>query len=272
MADIDPLNADFARQDPDTFAAVLGRGETQEIIVVLSGLPPGLAGSIVSRLPASRIGVLWAAGQDSQERWLAEAPFNDAKALLSRIPREQCLALVNSLKGRDRRRNLLQYLKYPAHSVGALVSDVPLRITAETPAADVLAELRTLPPDDPGPLVVVQADGNYLGQLDLWKLVTGNPPAGPIRDYTSPTPTLHPETSLASAAEDQNWQVHNWLPVVDHEQRILGSVSRASVFRTAGHHVDRRRPGQDFITVLVADVVRLFGNVLDSLLKKRGTS
>lgn len=170
MADTDILNADFARKHPDKFARLLGRGDANEISQVLNKLPKPVAASIVSRLPASRIDLLLSTGEADAGHWLADAPFNDAVALLSRIPRERSLVLVNSLKNRERRRRLLQYLKYPAHSVGALVTDAPVRVGSETQVEEVLAELRTFDRDKPRPVVVSHPDGTYCGVLDAWRL------------------------------------------------------------------------------------------------------
>ena len=126
MTEPDFLNADFARKHPDLFARSLGRGEAEEIAAVLEALPIAVAASIVSRLPASKVQALQALDQQLDEKWLANAPVEDAKTLLSRMPRERSLMLVNSLTSRKRRHRLLQYLNYPAHSIGALVTDVPL--------------------------------------------------------------------------------------------------------------------------------------------------
>jgi predicted transcriptional regulator len=99
-----------------------------------------------------------------------------------------------------------------------------------------------------------------------------NPPRGMIRDYTLLTPALHPETSLMSAAADANWQEHTWLAVVDHENHLLGSVSRAKVFSSAGAHAEQARPATDILSALLSDVVHLFGQLLHGLLRGRRAS
>ena len=271
MADSDVLNADFARKYPDKFARLLGRGDGNEIAQVLEKLPRPIAASVVARLPASRIDILLGAGESDAAEWLADAPFNDAIALLSRIPRERSLALVNSLKNRERRRRLLQYLKYPAHSVGALVTDTPVRVGSDTLVEDVLAELRTFDRDEPRPVVVAAPDGTYFGMLDPWRLLTGERPHGTVAEFVAKVPAIHPETSLAAAAKDPGWSDHNWLPVIDHERRVLGGVSRSSVVAAAARLAHDARPGRDVLSVLIGDVVHLFGELLTRSLAKRGT-
>ena len=269
MSERDPLNADFASKHPDAFAKILGHGELAEIAMILESLPPTTAASIAARLPASRIRTLLASDDHTDARWLADAPLDDAKTLLSRIPRENSLALVNSIPSRERRRKLLQYLNYPAHSLGALVTDVAVRFSSEMPAADVVAELRNIDTGFPGLIAVVRPDGRYLGTLDLWALLVTSNPVGTIRNFSLPTPTMHPETSLITAVKDKYWHSNNWLPVVNHENHLLGAVSRASIFAATARPAERARPASDLFTLLAADVIRLFGQILDRMIIRR---
>lgn len=269
MADIDPLNADFARRHPESFARILGRGDVDEIAAVLEKLPPDVAASVVSKLPASRVGVLLARDPLAQKRWLVHAPLDDAITLLSRIPREQCLALVNSLRSRERKKKLLRYLNYPAHSVGTLVGNVPISIAADAPVENALADLRTLDADDPEFVVVLQEDGRYFGVLNQWALLSREQPTGQVRDYTISVAALHPETTLLSASREQSWNTHNWLPVVDHDQRLLGGISRAAVFRAVNLEESRVRPWTEVFAILLADLAFMLGDLLEQWLGRR---
>lgn len=269
MAEIDPLNTDFAKRHPDAFAKILAKGNVDEIAALLGKLPPDAAASIVARLPASRVNMLLASGHAAETRWLSNAPLKDAVTLLSRIPRERSLALVNSVRNRERRRRLLQFLKYPSHSVGALVSDVPVRLTADTRAKEVLAELRAMDTTDPGPLIVVQPDGRYLGMLDLWALVVKDPPTGAISEYTIAAAALHPETTLESAVQNPAWHDFNWLPVIDHAKQVLGGVSRSSVFNAARKEIRGQRQWGDFLSVLIVDVIQTLGGLIEHIIGDR---
>lgn len=270
MADTDILNADFARKFPDKFARLLGRGDHSEITQVLKRLPGPVAASVVARLPASRIDLLLGAGASDAAHWLEDAPFNDAVALLSRIPRERSLVLVNSLKNRERRRRLLQYLRYPAHSVGALVTDAPVRIGCDTTIDDLLTELQSFDRNKSRQVVIVDSHGVYFGMLDAWRLLAGGPASGTAADFVVQVPPVHPETSLAAAVKDAAWNDHNWLPVIDHERRVVGGVSRGSVFNAASKFAHDARPGRDILSVLVGDVVHLFGELLTRSLTRHG--
>lgn len=272
MADVDALNADFARKHPDVFASILARGDEKEITTVLDRLPPAIAMSVASRLPASRISELLSSDEQTVMTWLADAPVDDAINLLGQIPRERCLVLVNSLQDRDRRRRFLQYLRYPSHSVGALVTDVPLKFASDIAAEEILEELREIDTDTTGPAVVILTEGRYLGLLDVWKLFAGEPVTGPARNYVIAVPPLHAETPVASALSDPNWLVYNWLAVVDHEHRVLGGVSRARLFGSVRRRVAGGRRSAGVFAALTRDLFYVSGQLLDRVWAGRKSS
>lgn len=271
MADFDPLSLDFATRHPDSFARTISRAEPPEVAKLIAKLPESLRAGIIARLPGSHIEHLTAAAENRPAEWLAAAPFDDALSLLSRLPQEQRLDYINAVGNRERRQQLLRSQRYPAHSVGSLVGDLPIRISIEASAVHVLAELRRLDSDDPGPLVVVDDAGRYLGIIDRWRLLIGNPPAGLIKDYTISLAALLPETSVAAAAAMPEWHTRNWLPVVDHRRRVLGAVSRDKLFAAAAEHGDATRRSGNALLGLLTDVVYVLDGVLERILAPRHT-
>lgn len=262
MTDIDRLSLDFAARHPDSFARVLGRGSLSECEQVIASLPAEQKAAIAARLPASQLRPLLDSVQQQAAAWLVDAPFDEALNLLSRMSRERRLALLNQLSDPDRKRQLLRHQQYPAHSVGALIADVPLRLVAHSRAQDVVAELRELDTDSKGPVVVVDADGRYLGVLDRWKLLLRNPPRGKVQDYCLPVRAFRPETSVASIAGDEEWYTRNWLPVIDHRERVLGVLSREKVLRAAEFHSGNSQLGGDLFLQLLEDLVLVFDALL----------
>lgn len=270
MTDIDPLSLDFATRYPDSFSRVLGRGSVEECAQVIDSLPVEHRAGIVARLPATHIQHLLALTGENPTLWLQEAPFDDAINMLSRIPRDRRLSIVNAVTDRKRQRQLLRHQQYPAHSIGALVGDIPMRIAAETPAVDALAELHKFEDEDPGPLIVVDANGRYTGVLDRWRLLMDNPPSGHVSDYVIDVRPVRPETPIGAAAMISDWHTRNWLPVVDHRRRPLGAVSRAKVFRAATSHAGEPRRAGDLFVGLLIDLVYVLQSVLDKALTRRG--
>lgn len=271
MGDIDPLSLDFATRHPDSFARVLGRGDPEEGARILESLPAERKASIVARLPAARIQQLLNSGQHQPELWLAKAPFDEAVTLLSRIPAERRRALVDAVPDKERLKRLKQHQRYPAHCAGALVGDIPIRLGADSLAADVLAELRDLDADDPGSLVIVDKEGRYLGILDRWRLLMQSPPIGQVGDYLIEVKAVRPETPIVTLVQDEIWHSRHWLPVVDHRQRLLGGVSRQRVFRASGSQMAEAGRSSGGLFDLFDDLVHMFGALLESMLKPRSS-
>lgn len=272
MDDIDRLSLDFAIRHPDSFARTLGRGEFDECERILESLPADRKAAIVARLPPTHVRQLLDSERHRPADWLVDAPFDDAVTLLSRIPRDRRLALVNSLDDRDRQRQLLRHQQYPAHSVGALVAEIPLRVGAESAAAEVLAELRKLDDDAQGPVVIVDTEGRYLGVLDRWRLVLRSPRSGTVRDYLVAVRALRPETPVVAVATSDEWHTRNWMPVIDHQRRVLGAVSRERVLRAAGEYSESAQRGGDILLDLLADIVYLFEALLLKTFSGKGTT
>lgn len=269
MTDIDPLMADFATRFPDSFARVLSRASANDVSRALGQLPPRIKASIVARLPGAQVTQLLNSGKHTPELWLADASFDDAVMLLSRLPRERRLAMVNSLRDSKRRQRLLRHQQYPAHSVGALVGDILLRIRLDASAKDVAHELREIGGDDPVTIVVVDSDGCYAGLLNLWRLLARDRPVGKVRDYVRTVAPISPETPIPSAVRNEGWFDHDWLPVVDQKQRVLGAVSRARLYRAARAFSVQEQGATDAFLEIVSGSVYALGALLESVLSRR---
>lgn len=257
MDEVDRLSLDFASRDPDLFARILGRGNLDECARIVESLPADRKAAIVARLPASFVRQLLDSEQHRPADWLVDAPFDDAVTLLSRIPRDRRLALVNGLQDRARQRQLLRHQQFPAHSVGALVQDIPLRISVESPAAEVLAEMRKLDLEAQPPAVIVDAEGHYVGVLDDWRLLLRSPASGPVRDFVVAVKAIRPEAPASDIATNAEWRSRNWLPVIDHRRRVLGAVTREKVLSAAGAQTGDASRRHDLLLDLLADLVSL---------------
>lgn len=223
------LVEDFARRDPDRFAAVCAHGAFDELMTVLGALPAETAVAVTARLPAEAFERLTSERAGELRGWLDSATFDDAVALIVRLSRHEATLLVDEIDNRKLRHRLRQFMIFPEHCVGAIVTSVALQAYEDTPVADVLAELRRIGGSAEIPAVVLNASGRLVGKLDLWKLLMSEVLVGTAGDFVAPIPMLHPETSLASAKALPYWSEHQWLPVVDGEHRLLGAASRRQV-------------------------------------------
>lgn len=271
MTETDPVIADFAGRFPDSFARALKQGSDEQISAIVGTLPPRTIAAVAARLPATRLLALLESGQHSARSWLEAAPFDDAVMLLSRMRRERRIALIDSLEDHGLQRRLMRHQRYPTHSAGFFVEDALLRIDMDSPVSAALDELRSLDRDELPLLVVVDAAGHYAGVLKPWQLVSnrlsGRRPAE-LAEYIQP---ISPETPVVAAAAHEGWLEHNWLPVVDNKQRILGSLSRSAVLRAAGRIAPARQRPASILLELVEEMTLALGKMLEGLLARRPT-
>lgn len=269
MTDVDPVIADFAERFPDAFASALRQGRDEEISAIIRSLPPGSIASVAARLPAARLRSLLDSGEHTPRDWLEDAPFDDAIMLLSRMRRERRIALIGSVRNRRLQRRFMRHQQYPRHTTGFYVEDVFLRIDIDTPASAVLDELRSDEREDPPLMVVVDASGRYAGILNPWHLMNNRVASQRLSEQMETIQPIAPETPVTAAAEHEGWLDHNWLPVVDNKQRVLGALSRAAVVGAANRVSPSQQSTASLLLELVDGVTHTLGEMLEGLLGRK---
>lgn len=264
-ADPGPLVADFAARHPDIFAAEISSGSVEEIVSLVSKLPVDARIDVLARLPGSKVDDVIAAIPDFAGEWLSPAPVDKVSELLSRLPRNRRLTLLEGIASPEKRRRLMRQQQFPAHTIGNLIVDVPIRIVETAKSADIARAVRELGNRDPGLLVVISKDGDYRGALDPWPLLTAAK-ATRLGDFIIDVKPLLPEMSALDVADDERWNDFAWLPVVDHEGQVLGRVARSRVLKAARDQALESLHRQDFVTSLFAEFVHLCGGILERLL------
>jgi Mg/Co/Ni transporter MgtE len=262
----DKLLRNFAQDSPDDFAAELAAAEAAEIRDILAALPPASAVEVLARLPSRTLLLLMEAGCDDLGEWLDAAAFESAAEFLVRLPSQQSSALVNRLHNAKLQRRLMRLLNFPSHCIGSLVFGAYMRVGADWSMARLMQEYQSIDSTVEKPAIVVDEAGRYKGVLDLWRIVTSKSSGGVALDFCRQVPPLIPEMSFASVVELRQWQSRNWLPVVDQEHRVLGSVRRDQVVEQARIAEEARGQNQDILYDLLAQLFMVMGNLMRRLL------
>ena len=271
MSEIDPVTADFAERFPDSFAQALRKGSDDDISAMVGSLPPHSVAAVVARLPSARLLALLESGEHSPGEWLEAAPFDDVIMLLSRMRRERRVALIASLSNRGRQRRLKRHQQYPRHHAGFYIEDAFLRVDIDAPASAVLDELRSVDRDDPPLIVVVDNSGRYAGVLSPWQLMSDRFSGQRLKDHVEYVLPIAPETPVTAAAENEGWLEHNWLPVVDNKQRVLGALARAALLGAANRASPSQQGTSGLLLELVDGVTHTLGEILEGVLSRRRT-
>jgi Mg/Co/Ni transporter MgtE len=263
MPGADRLTVDFARLDPVRFASIVARGTPEEMLEVLAGLPPQSAIAVAASLPGSRFPVVLKLDDARLRPWLEAADPETGIAFLARLSRDSGIALAESLQNRALKRQLLRALRYPPHCVGALIAAETVQVSQDAPVTDLLEELRGAAERRDMPMVVVDAQRRYLGKLDVWRLLLTARAGRRASDYLLQVAALRPETSVADARMAPQWRSHHWLPVVDYDGRVIGSVSRDDLQEESAPTAE---PIWEIIIRLGQAFIRVSSNLLQTVI------
>jgi Mg/Co/Ni transporter MgtE len=261
----DPLVVAFARKSPAAFAQALGRGSPEEASALVQELPKELAMRVAAALPPGHFPSIATLELDILIGWLERSDADTGVAFVSRLPREKGLALVEALENPSLRRRLGRALRYPEHCVGARLTGDVQRVLGETTVAHLLTQLRAIESDGPPRVVLLDSQGKYHSVLSLWRLALEEDPARRVRDFGSAVTALRPETSIADAHADPQWDDHLWLPVADFNDRVIGSVERKSL--ATEMEAAPSEPLIDSALLLGQEYLRVSSALLDSLLR-----
>jgi len=272
MSELDRLTLTYARRFPEEFALEASSASREDLIALLQTLPPESAVGIIARLSVGAFRAVCAELESLLGSWLNAASFEDSVALLARLPRKEQSTLVNAVADRSRRRRLRQFLNFPSHSVGSLATELPVRVSANTPVTELLQELQELKARRETPVVVTGSQGEYAGVLDIWRLTVRDDDHGRVKEYTRWVNPIVPEMALDSARDLSQWQRHHWLPVVDHEQRILGYVQRQQVMGIRETMTSEAEIVGESILVLGVRYISVLMQLLERVLSAKGSS
>lgn len=228
MPDPHPLELAYTREFPGEVAAFLATRGDEAVAQALEGLPAEHAAALVARLPQGHaVRVLAARDDEHVARWLHAASADHALALLLHLDEARRTRLLALLPDRRARRTLRRLLNYPETAVGALVDPTATRLNAAMPLAEAMAILRVDAPASEQAVWLVNDDGGYVGRLDLCRVLLAPSARLRLDELLIPVRPLRADITLANARDFSEWQKYLELPVVDHLDHMLGTLSRA---------------------------------------------
>lgn len=262
------LVLDFARRDPTNFAAALEQSTVVEIAKILERLPNALAASVVARLSPQKAESLLLESSAVQLEWIADSTLEDAKAILVRLPKSRRKSLVKQLPSKSHRVYLQRFLNYPKHSLGRYVSNQIITVALDMSTGDVIDLIKS---SSSGlPVVVTDAQSHYVGLLDARQVIEGTSDV-PIHKYIDRVSPLLAELSLVDAVEVQQWRRNSILAVIDHEEHVLGVISRDSLLSSLDISPEIPKPINSVLTVFQL-YIRVLVKLSETLFRIRNSS
>jgi len=267
-----PLTFAYARRFPGEVAIHLSRYGSEETTQTLEGLPNEVSAAVISRLPhGSAIRVL--AGQ-SDERigaWLSAAAMDHALTILLHIDAGRRARILDALPSRRTRRALRRLVVFPTDTVGANLNPAARRLAADMRLGEAVELLRRDEPESEQVIWLVDAEGNYLGQLDAGRALAARSDRSRLGEFLVGIKPLRAETKLTTARDYAEWLEHPELPVIDGHGHLLGSIRRARLMAKLGSTNASDTGLADGIGELARQYFRIMGLCLGDLFDTRRT-
>jgi len=271
MTPIHPLHLAYAREYPAELATFLATRGTEAALQAVDDLPPETAAPVVAMLPHHQaLAVLRKQNDETLVQWLSAAGVDHALSLLLHIEESRRPQILQGLPGRRMRRTLETLVIYPPDKVGALANPSTMQLNAGMPVPDAVALLREHAPDPEQPVWLVDDGGGYLGRLDLGGALMTKTNTSKLSAFLIPVEALRAETRLANARDFPEWLRHTTLPVTDHLNHLLGSLTREGLMTAlTGDNTTENSLGQS-MNELTGQYFRVMGVCLGALFGLRG--
>lgn len=244
----------------------------EDVRATILGLPADAAACVIAKLPHG-LAVNLLAGQEDAvvSEWLSQAALDDALTLVLHLRPERRERILATIPIRHMRRTLERLVVYPRRTVGAVVDPTVVRVSAATSLDEAVALLRAGDQGDLQWIWIVDTQGGYLGMLDLSKALLARSGNYTVSELAVALPPLLAETTLAAARDANEWLRHPELPVVDHQNHLLGALSRERLMAALAEDAPAEQGLTDGILSLVDDYFRVMAACLGDLFGPRGS-
>lgn len=262
-----PLRVAYARNHPDELAALLAALPHDQLTSALRDLPPDAGAAVVAKLPHTLSVKLLASQSDEVvSGWLNQAALDNALTLVLHLEEQRRQRILARMPIRHMRRTLERLVVYPKKTVGALVDPTVVRLQASTSLSQAVDMLRAGDYSDLEWIWLVDADSRYVGLLDLSQALLARSNHLPVGELGVRLEPMRAETSLVAARDVSEWMKHPELPVVDHLNHLLGTLSRERLMKALSADAPANNGVIDGLTSLTEAYFRVMGRCLGDLL------
>ncbi len=267
MARTRELSLAFAETHPGDAARVLEHLSTHDATAFLKLLPVRLGAPVLHHmLPTSAAPCLEQLDAESAAGLVRDLDAQAGTAILRYVGqprRDQLIAQLPTASALAFR--LL--LTYPEDTVGAWINPHSLAVTPETPVSETLERLRQSPESAGTYLYVIDADQRLRGMVLLTELLRAGRGATVAQMMRPMRRHLSARASLAAAHEHAGWREYHALPVLERQERFIGSLEYTVLHRAIEQsHPDEAAPAPaDSLSLLARSSWLVFANLLQAL-------
>ena len=233
----------FIRDHAAEAARVLESHSLDELVDLLSGMPPDLSAALYEAMEASTAAACLERVEASRAGAALELLALERAAPLLRRVRPEAREAILRLLPPEPEQHLKLLLSSREGTAGALMDPRMLTLPAEVTAGEALDRVRANPEQATSYSFVVERDETLAGVLSLRELLAADS-ATPVstlmrRDVVC----LRMDDSLASVGVHPGWMEFHILPVLDGQGRFAGALRHRTLRRETGVQ-DQGRPDQ----------------------------
>jgi magnesium transporter len=229
-------------------AAVLTQLNTADAVEQLNALPPNEAAAVLAAMPAAAaVDILEQPELQQAGRIVAALSVETAAALLGQMADDRATDIFHELDEADRARliwrlgnearlSIQKLMRYPAHSAGSLMTTEFVSVPSDWSVAQTLQHVREVERSREtvyAIYVLEPGSGVLLQVVTLRRLITGDPDASILSVAQANVPvTVTPLLDQEEVARLIRRHDLLSIPVLDHDQRVLGIVTVDDILDT----------------------------------------
>lgn len=242
-------------EDPEQVRELLGEIHPEDVADVLSELEPPDAARALKNLPTEyaarvferfdeelQVLIAKCLGIDSTVKLVTEMDSDDLADFFGALPDETVQKLLKRLEKIDPEvvEGLEELARWPESTAGGLMTTDFVTVSAQRTVAETIAELRRRAAEVEVLDVVFVVDGEdrVQGFVTMRRLLLSDPERRVGEIMHQRLVSVHPELDQEEVARTLAKYDLNVLPVIDHDNRILGVITADDVFDVIEEEVD----------------------------------
>jgi magnesium transporter len=259
----DPVVESCCHQHPGQVAGLLRDQPLEEVKAFLSGLPPDTASRVLARLDSQQMSAcLLSLDAGRLGAIVASAEHEDSVEIIAHLANQRYDELISAGQS-DERALAMRLFAYSKRTLGAIANPDFLRVKRGRTCADVKRDLAAGARKRDAPLYLVDEKGVLLGVVPILALIADSNASLEVDRVARPAQPLSERMTALAALEARQWSRATVLPVVDADQRLIGTVSRQQLLRLV-----QRQAGQTYsLDQLTGDLAGEYLNTCASLME-----
>jgi len=263
------LSEHFLQTHPRESAKVLEDFPADELAVYLQHLPnTTITGILRYFLPVHAIACLVRMEASRSAQILELLGIDAAARLLRNMHNIQRQKLLDALSTGFAYR-LKTILRYPNGTVGQHMSPNIFMVRDAMLPAEIFDAARNATSELLGDIFIVNEIQHLVGIIDIKSLVFANQASEVKKIMRRPDVVLNARANLDYIKDNPKWQYCEALPVVDHNNLLVGILKRSVMHEAITGNESQNKDDENFIETVI-DVAELFWDLCIGLIVPKG--